>query len=65
MRQRVEDERAGYVETGPGKLSRSIAVPAKMTSAADIDMLIQQLHEIKAQFGLYSEIEVSFSLKGE
>ena len=36
-----------------------------MTSAADIDSLIQQLHEIKAQLGLYSEIEVSFSLKGE
>jgi hypothetical protein len=31
-----------------------------MTSAADIDSLIQQLHEIKAQLGLYAEIEVSF-----
>jgi hypothetical protein len=28
-----------------------------MTSAADIDALIQQLHEIKAQLGLYAEIE--------
>jgi hypothetical protein len=34
----------------------------KMTSAADIDALIQQLHEIKAQLGLYAEIEVTFSL---
>jgi hypothetical protein len=33
-----------------------------MTSAADIDSLIQQLHEIKAQLGLYSEIEVTFSV---
>jgi len=32
----------------------------KMTSAADIDSLIQQLHEIKAQLGLYAEIEVTF-----
>jgi hypothetical protein len=31
-----------------------------MTSAADIDSLIQQLHELRAQFGLYSEIEISF-----
>jgi len=34
-------------------------VPVKMTSAADIDALIQQLNEIKVQLGLYSEIEVS------
>jgi hypothetical protein len=60
VRRRVEDERANYDETGPVKLSRSIAVPAMMTSAADIDSLIQQLHELRAQFGLYSEIEVSF-----
>jgi hypothetical protein len=60
VRRRVEDERANYDETGPVKLSRSIAVPAMMTSAADIDSLIQQLHELRAQFGLYSEIEISF-----
>jgi len=37
-------------------------VPAKITTAADIDAVIQQLHEIKAQVGLYSEIEVTFSV---
>ena len=31
----------------------------KMTCAADIDALIQQLHEIKAQLALYAEVEVS------
>jgi hypothetical protein len=40
-------------------------VPVKMTSAADIDALIQQLHEIKAQLGLYTEVEVSFVLIGQ
>jgi len=63
VRQRMEEERAKAGDKGPVKLSRSIAVPLKMTTAADLDSLIQQLHEIKGQLGLYAEIEVSFSLK--
>jgi hypothetical protein len=62
LRQRMEEERAKTGDKGPAKLTKSIAVPVKMTSAADIDSLIQQLHEIKAQFGLYAEIEVRFSV---
>lgn len=60
LRQRIEEERATTGYQGPPKLTKSIAVPMKMTSAADIDSLIQQLHEIKAQLGLYAEIEVTF-----
>ncbi|MFM8445117.1 MAG: BREX system P-loop protein BrxC [Methylococcus sp.] len=63
QRQREEEGRAKYREKGAFKLCKSITVPVKMTSAADIDALIQQLHEIKVQLGLYAEIEVSFSLK--
>ena len=55
----MEEERAKTGEKGPAKLTKSITVPMKMTSASDIDTLIQQLHEIKAQLGLYAEIEVS------
>ena len=62
LRQRMEEERAKTGDIGPAKLSKSISVPMKMTSAADIDALIQQLHEIKAQLGLYAEIEVTFSV---
>jgi hypothetical protein len=65
LRQRIEEERAKKGEKGPAKLSKSVAVPAKLTSAADLDALIQQLHEIKAQIGLYAEIEVTFSLGGD
>jgi hypothetical protein len=61
LRQRMEEERAKTGEKGPAKLTKSISVPVKMTSAADIDALIQQLHEIKAQLGLYAEIEVTIS----
>ena len=62
LRQRMEEERAKSGEKGPSKLIRKVAVPAKITAAADIDAVIQQLHEIKAQLGLYSEIEVTFSV---
>jgi hypothetical protein len=62
QRQRIEEERAKSGDKGPSKLSRKVSVPAKITTAADIDALIQQLHEIKAQVGLYSEIEVTFSV---
>jgi hypothetical protein len=58
----LEEERAKSGEKGPTKLSRRVAVPAKMTTAAELDTVIQQLHEIKAQVGLYSEIEVTFSI---
>ena len=61
-RQRLEEERAKIGEKDPTKLSKSIALPTKMTSAADIDALIQQLHAIKAEFGIYAEIEVTFSV---
>jgi hypothetical protein len=59
LHQRMEEERAKTGEKGPAKLTKSINVPVKMTSLADIDSLIQQLYEIKAQIGLYAEIEVS------
>ena len=61
----MEEERAKTGEKGPAKLFRSIFLPVKMTSVADIDSLIQQLHEIKAQLGLYAEIEVSFVVGGQ
>lgn len=63
-RQRVEEARAQYDAKGSAKLAKSVAVPVKLTSAADLDSLIQQLHEIRAQLGLYAEIEVSFVVGG-
>jgi hypothetical protein len=61
LRQRAEEERAKTREIGPAKLTKSITVPKKMTSATEIDALIQQLNEIKAQISLYAEIEVTLS----
>lgn len=36
----------------------------KTISAADIEALIQQLQEIKAQVGLYAEAEINFLMNG-
>ena len=41
LHQRIEEERAKTGDIGPAKLTKSIAVPMKMTSAADIDALIR------------------------
>lgn len=62
QRQRMEEELAKIGVSGTAKLTRSIAVPSKTTSPADIDALIRQLSAIRAEIGLYAEIEVSFSV---
>jgi hypothetical protein len=65
VRQRVEDERADYVEKGPGKLTKSIAVPLNIRSAADLDALILELQAIKAQLGLYAGLDIRITLNHE
>ncbi|MBU0973505.1 MAG: BREX system P-loop protein BrxC [Proteobacteria bacterium] len=62
--QRLEDARARTGEKGPAKLSTSIFVPPRVTTSSDLDTLIRQLNEIKANWGLYAEIEVTFAIKG-
>ncbi len=64
IRQRLEEDRIKIDEKGQSKLSKSISVPVKMTSKADLDLLIRQLDEIKSQTGLYAEIEVTFFIAG-
>lgn len=65
QRKRLEEERAKAGASGPAKLCKAVAVPAKLTSAAGLDSLIQQLHEIKGQARLFDEIEISFTLDGQ
>lgn len=65
QRQRLEEERAKTGKKGLGKLSKSIVLPVKVTTPVDLDALIQQLHEIKSQWGSYAEMEVTFAIKGD
>jgi hypothetical protein len=64
-RQRMEQERSKQGSKGPSKLSKTISLPMQLTSAADVEALIQQLNEIKAQLGLYAEIEVTIAIRGD
>lgn len=65
MRRRLEEERARTGKAEPSKLSKTIAIPSKVTSVADIDGLIQQLHDIRTQAGLYAEMEITIELGGD
>ena len=62
LRQRLAEERAHSGDLGPSKLVKSIPVPVTMTTAAEIEALIRQLYEIKAEMSLYTEIEVTFAV---
>lgn len=63
QRKRLEEARAkAGAGVGPIKLSKSVTVPLKLTSAEELAPLIQQLVDIQAQAKLFDEIEVSFTL---
>ncbi len=61
--QRLQEERDQSGEKGPARLKRSIPIPASITTAAQLDELIRQLQEIKAQLALYAEVEVSITVQ--
>lgn len=69
--QQLQDVQTSQVEpahgeaSGPGstRLTASIAIPRKLTSAADLDALIAQLRELQAQLSLNTEVEISLALE--
>jgi hypothetical protein len=63
-RQEFDEESAKFKGEKTATLSRSISVPAKLASASELEALILQLNELKAQLSLYDEIDVSFVLGG-
>ncbi|WP_213286691.1 BREX system P-loop protein BrxC [Bradyrhizobium sp. sGM-13] len=65
QRQEFDEEAAKIKVEKTAKLSRSISVPAKLASAGELDALIFQLNELKAQLLLYDEIDVSLVLGGD
>ncbi|MDH6512940.1 BREX system P-loop protein BrxC [Polynucleobacter sphagniphilus] len=61
----LNEERAKSGDTGPTRLSRSISVPPRMISSLEVDVLINQLNEIRAQIGLYEEIDIEITVNSE
>jgi hypothetical protein len=64
VRLRVEEEQAKSGNKGPKKLVKAISVPARVTSAVVLDEVIHQLQEVKSALPMYTELDVSFDVKG-
>ena len=65
IRKELDEEAANYNGEGTRRLARSIPVPSRLSSAGDLDALIGKLNDLKSQFALYEEIEVSFVIGGD
>ncbi|RYG90169.1 MAG: BREX system P-loop protein BrxC [Alphaproteobacteria bacterium] len=64
-RKESEDESGDTGSQEPRRLTRSISVPTKVASAAQLEELIRALTELQSQLALYDDIDVSFTMDGE
>jgi hypothetical protein len=60
---RLEEERKEAKKAGQTKLSRSVNIPATISSAADLEELIRSLQALKAELAVYSDIEVTIKIE--
>ncbi len=51
------------IKRGPSRLETSVSIPAKVSSASELEAVISDLEELKTRARLYEEIDVSISLK--
>jgi len=61
--QRLKDEKAQVEQTGQTKGSRSLSIPAAVTSSGQLESLIQQLQKLKEELAMYREIEVTIRIE--
>ena len=52
-------------EDGPKKLTEAVPLPAKLTTLADLESLIQRLNQLRGQFSAYQDVELSLIIEGE
>ena len=45
------------------KLKRTLRLPLRVTSAYQLDALIQQLQDLKSELAMHAEVEVTLELK--
>ena len=62
---RWEVEHANLVKENKPKMVRSIALPITISSAKDLDSLIRQLQDLKAEMGNYAEVELTIRIQEE
>ena len=63
--QELEEQASKGDTQAPKTLTRSISVPQKVGSAAQLDALIRTLTDLKTQLALYDDIDVSISMDGD
>jgi len=63
--QRAEAKPRGMEDGGPKKRTEAIPLPAKLTTLADLEMLILRLNELRGQFSTYQDVELSLIIEGE
>jgi hypothetical protein len=63
--QELEEQASKGDTSAPKTLTRSISVPKKVGSAAQLDALIRTLSDLKTQLALYDDIDVSISMDGD
>lgn len=60
---RVAEDAAGTAQIG--KLEALVAVPSRLSSASDLDALINKLNDLRSQLTLYDGIDLSFVIGTE
>lgn len=60
---RIEDEKEKAKQEGKTKIMRSVRLPSSVSSADQLDALIRQLQELKNEFSLYKDIEVTIKIE--
>lgn len=61
--ERLKEEQEQAAREGRTRISRSITLTRRVSSAAQLEALIQQLQTLKNELAIYGDIEVSIELK--
>ena len=64
-RHRLEEMQAKEGKTGPSKLSKRVKVPKRIGATIELDVLIQQLQDLKSDASLYAELDITFAIDAD
>jgi len=61
--ERLQTEKEQAAKVGEAHITRSVRIPAKISSLAELEKLIQQLQTYKNELALYSDIEITIEFE--
>jgi len=62
--ERLKEEKEKAEREGRSKITRCMSMPPRVTSTAELDVLIQQLQALKNELAIYGDIEITIDLMG-